>query len=322
MSLLWHKEIQQVPIKKSFGLPLRWNITEAWATDSLPKRNALLEELTQTRERMLISRIAVYVKTDDGKIYFKVVVLKDFFNLANEDHLKKFKQILLSINLENIYFIDSEYSDYLRQTSTTFANLRNMSAKKVSNSDNEIHIIRKCEHNDMDKIISHLNGTSKDDVTDDEMEKVDSFIEHGFYLYPELLSYVELLETHNRTKEWFRKEKPIIDDETFLEIVENCRETLDQQYDNVNVLQHWYMVAHALLECKKTKEAQQVKDPYEKKKKAFSEWKKNYQGKTKKERKVSGTSLRSIAKKVGISVGTLSNWIKEFKKIDEKAKQT
>lgn len=313
MSLSWLKEIQQVPIMKSVSLPALKDVTKSWTSGLLPKRDSLLEVFTHPRDRVLISKIAVKAKTEDGKIYFKVVVLKHFLNLANKNDLDKFKQILLSLNLENIHFINSEYSDKLRETSTSFADLRNMSVENVRNSDEETHHILKCEHDEMDEIIEHLLGTPKKDVTDDEMAKVNSFIEYGFQLKPTGDTYAALLKTHNLTKEWFRKEKVIIDDETFLKRVENCFETLYQEGDGINVSQHRYMIAHALLECKKTKEAQQVKEPHKKKKKAFNEWKNIYQGKTKKERKSLKITQRSIAKDVGISVATLNNWIKEFK---------
>ncbi len=324
MSLSWFKEIQQVPINKPLMVPLNlMNMGLVWTSDSLPKRGALLEVFTKSRERLLISRIAIKAKTDVGKIYFKVVVLKDCFNLAEEDHLDKFKQILLSIDLESIYFINSEYSDYLRQSSTNFADLKNVSAKNVSNSDHEIHMIKKCGTNEIAKIIAHLQGHSKEDVTDDEMAKVESFIEHGFNLYPEYPSYAELLNTHSLTKAWFRKELPVLDDDTFPSVLKTCIETIfedDNEVKEDQLSAHWYLAAHALCESHKTKEAQQVKDSHKKKEQAFYEWKTNYQGKTKKERKASKTSLRSISSKVGISVGTLSNWIKEFKRTQE-AKQ-
>ena len=319
MSLSWLKEIQQVPIKKT--LLLTGNLMYQkmpWTPDSLPKRTELLEEFTQLRERMLIRRIVVCDKSHDKSLILRVAVMKDCLNLNDSSHLEKFKKILCNIKLEKIHVIDSEYSDYCRQTSTSFASLKNTSSTKISNDDRvELHAIKKFGYDEIDRIVAHLNGASKDDITENEIEKVDSFIEHGFNLYPELPSYAELLKTHNLTTEWFRKENPEINDETFPIVLKNSIDAIFQENDEIkenSLSSYWYVAAHALCECNRTKKAQQVKEPHQKKERAFREWKSSYQGKTKKERKVSGTSLRSIATKVGISVGTLSNWIKEFER--------
>lgn len=313
--------IQQVPSNRPLQLPINhMNYGLIWTSDSLPKRSEVLEVLTQESERVLISRIAVKAKTKDGKIYFKVVVLKSFLNLATEEHLEKFKQILLSINLESIKFIDSEYSDYFRQTSTNYATLRNLNAHKFSGDDSEIHIIKKCKNNEIAQIIAHLQGTPKEDVTDDEMAKVESFIEYGFNLDQVSPSYTELLNTHSLTKEWFKKEKPEINGKTFPTVLRNCINAIFKDDNEIteNILSgHWYLAAHALCECHKTKESQQVKDSHKKKEQAFYEWQTSYQGKTKKERRASKISLRSISSKVGISVGTLSNWIKQFEEFEK-----
>ena len=106
--------------------------------------------------------------------------------------------------------------------------------------------------------------------------------------------FEKLIEEYNELQEW---------------VTDNDHETLDEF--STAMLKSY--ISHAMFIANKTKRSKEIKNISKKRQKAFTIWKKHYEGKTLTERKRRNINQRKIAEEVGVSLGTLNSWFKEFK---------
>lgn len=308
--------VQPFSIPKKFRIPL--NPLDAfccWGSWGIPKRRDLLDHCTKQRERVIVDRIGVSL---GDKPLVKVAQFSTCFNLADSDDLKVFKSILLKIDLKKIDFITSEYSDYFRRVSTSFAELR-LHRKRYAHSEVH-HITNFSKKTEIDDVVNHLNNG---EIYENDESDVELFIEHGFNLRKESPSYQELVDVHNKANAWGRALQEEITEESFSNQLRKCIDDICSSCgfldDDIcdELANEALVIAHALCQSQEIKLAQRVKNSDEKRELAFKLWQESYKNKTQKERKALGVSQRSLAERVGVSVGTLNGWIKEFERGDQ-----
>tara|TARA_Y100000588_G_scaffold170299_1_gene184057 strand:+ start:1327 stop:2295 length:969 start_codon:yes stop_codon:yes gene_type:complete len=309
----------------SFGDAVKLDLLEPlkvhqqWLEDEMPKRSVLIDALLDEVHCTYIDRITTFNRNHKGQDWFKVANFKHKLNVAIEAHLKILKQILLKIDLESICAVDSFYDNSCRRAAlnTCFQNEKAPFRKGVCFAD-VFDISR-----DVEGIIKHLGGDSGLEVTESLESDVDAFIERFFRPKDNGLSREELTLLHGRVRFWARKcHVPFTKESDLTDVFDRCFDWLidsdlpiegsikeDWFGDNMRV---WFVVAHALCESQKIKVAQRVKNSEHKRAKAFDIWESNYRNKTAAERRILKVSQRSISVEVGVSVGKLNSWFKEF----------
>lgn len=295
-----------------------------WLHGELPKRARLIRALLSEIHCSYIDRITVFVgvsKKDDYPLY-RVVSFSRKLDLISPKDIAILKNIFLKITLDSVCSVDSFTKDSWRRAAVSHRFRKDDVFKRgiyfadIFNPDK-----------DADQIIQHLGGDIHRDITKSLNAEVDSFFERFFWHKDKGFSHNELIQLHDKANAWARKRKLNITDDGFADALDLCLaqlcedcdfldETIKEDWlgENMSV---WFVAAHALCQTQRIKLAQRVKNSDEKKAKAFKLWKKHYQDKTKESRKRSRVSQRSIAKDVGVSVGTLNNWFKKFNKLSE-----
>lgn len=294
-------------------------VHQQWLEDEMPKRAVLIDALLDDVHCTHIDRITTFNRNNKGQDWFNVANFKHKLNVATESHRKILKQILLKIDLGSICAVDSFYDDSCRRAASSprFKNKKAAFRKGVYLAD-EFDF-----HRDVEGIIKHLGGNVALEITTSIEEDVDAFIERFFRPKNGNPSREELIKLHERVNAWSRKNGIEFSKESDLtEVFERCFDWLlendhleessikeDWLGQNMRV---WFVIAHALCESQKIKIAQRVKNSEQKRAKAFDIWESSYRNQTAAERRRLNISQRSISVEVGVSVGKLNSWFKEF----------
>lgn len=316
-------------IPKKIAIPNPSQAFDFWEKNPFPKRGEFLNAITFNNERVMVDRISVF----DGNRFvcsgndsspnpkIKVAHFPICFDLTKDVDLKRFKAILLKIDLAQIYSIDFLCSRYFSRIFRAKVSIKSQ-RQRVHHS--EIHYVSEFSLVDFDGVVKHLNGDLDKKITEEDEKNVDLFIDRGFCVNKDSFSYSHLVDLHEKSSAWARKQNLQMNKESFPYDLHNCInflcetcDYLDRAIQDNDVSQVMIVSSHALCEVHKIKLAQRVKNSDEKKARAFKLWEEHYQDKTKESRKRSRVSQRSISKDVGVSVGTLNSWFKDFSRKDD-----
>jgi len=318
---------------EAFTIPLNSeDAFSCWNKESIPKKKWLLDLYTSMREGVVVTKIITRRKkkdTNDDKHLtkqrcnsFNAALFPRALTLSNPDHLKILRQTLRLVGIENIHAIHYDFADDFLDTKTV--NIFRVKEKKFNNvKRQELHYLREFRLSggevEVREISEHLTQDLPHLSEEDSDEDIDTFIDNYFEQNVEPLPREKLVDLHNKSNAWVRKEKKEVNEQSFKDILNECVEFLlteleylhDEPFrfdlsERLNSKVYLF-AAHAIVESHYIKLAQRTVTSRlsGKKHDALIEWE-TY-------KKTKRPPQRTIAKNLKVPLSTLNAWFKEFK---------
>lgn len=303
-------------------LPEPKEVHRTWLTGELPKRARLISFLINDIDISYVDRITTYSgqSKKNGIPIIRVANFSRKLDIYYPRDVNILKNIFLKINLDSICSVDLFTNNLFSRDivvclgrSDKYYNRKCIYFSDYFNPDDDLKVA-----------ICHLGGNINLEVTQLLIDEVDSFFDKLFRIKEKKYSYDNLIYLHNKASDWARKmnlnitENDIFSDLLNLCIIQLCEECslINESFlkkDDTEDMSVLFVVAHALCETQRIKVSQRVNE-FDKKREIAMEWWNIYRNKTPVERRCKSEPLsqRIIAKKIGVSLGTLNGWFKDF----------